>query len=413
MAPSARVVCLCAFLCLSICNAADCQEIASAEPLTKSEIFATLPVLAFKKIPIDKVIESNASLDDWKIDENVYIGSIISARQTPISADLKQIYNRKSELILSQQSQFSSQDDKDRKYQLNKFVESDVGTADIAVVPLTGNNQKNRVQVDLEATKYMLAMNNSMKYQYIGSSTKSKEDRSLDAGFARNLQHAYSPITSITASSPEVDKVEAVSNGVQLASLDLPTAVSLLLREGQAGVGKPLVFTATEKQLKVEPSLLREYDIYWLQLAVSPSEDLVDRSTELRYDVSIETPNCMVMALVPVILGTEVRASDKLNAPSVKVGEVEVGEMFSRTVEYKYIKPTILGHGIQTSSFGWIFKDDALDASAKRLFVVVGVPKKAKQIETKMQFAAKLKTYGGLASEWGSTGQTPYTIQLP
>src|ERR1700691_2543006 len=71
--------------------------------------------ISFKKIPIDKVIESNASLDDWKIDENVYIGSIISARQTPISADLKQIYNRKSELILSQQSQFSSQDDKDRK----------------------------------------------------------------------------------------------------------------------------------------------------------------------------------------------------------------------------------------------------------------------------------------------------------
>jgi hypothetical protein len=79
---------------------------------------------------------------------------------------------------------------------------------------------------------------------------------------------------------------------------------------------------------------------------------------------------------------------------------VEIGEMFSRAVEYKYIKPTILGPGIQTPSFGWIFKDDALDASAKRLFVVVGVPKKAKQIETTMQFAAKLKTYGGLTSEW-------------
>jgi hypothetical protein len=195
--------------------------------------------------------------------------------------------------------------------------------------------------------------------------------------------------------------------------LDLPTAASLLLREGQAGIGKPLVFTSAEKKLKVEPSLLQTYDIYWLQLAVSPSEDLVDRSTELRYDVSIETPNCMVIALVPVIVGTEVSTSDKVNAPSVKVGEVEVGEMFSRTVEYKYIKPTILGHGIQTPSFGWIFKDDALDASAKRLFVVVGVPKKAKQIETKMQFAAKLKTYGGLTSEWGSTGQTPYTVQLP
>ena len=410
MPTSAHVACLCAFLCLLICNTADCQEIVSAEPLTKSEIIATLPVLAFRKVPIDKVIEFNASLDDWRMDEKVVVGSELP---TPISAGIKQFYDEKSEFILSKQSQFSLQNDEERKSRLNELIEPDKNLSDsiMSVVPAAG---KNPVQFDPEGIKYIFAMNRNIKEKHIDSPSKlSKGVLSLDATFAHNLRQAYSPMISITTSSPEFEKVMAVSNGVQLASLDLPTAASLLLKEGEAGIGKPLVFTSAEKQLKVEPSLLRTYDIYWLQLAVSPSEDLVDRSTELRYDVSIETPNCMVMALVPVIVGTEVSTSDKVNAPSVKVGEVEVGEMFSRTIEYKYIKPTILGHGIQTPSFGWIFKDDALDASAKRLFVVVGVPKKAKQIETKMQFAAKLKTYGGLASEWGSTGQTPYTVPLP
>jgi hypothetical protein len=45
---------------------------------------------------------------------------------------------------------------------------------------------------------------------------------------------------------------------------------------------------------------------------------------------------------------------------------------------------------------------------------VVGVPKRQKQIFTKMSLAAKLKGFFGniLESDWGSTGPTPFTVQL-
>jgi hypothetical protein len=209
-------------------------------------------------------------------------------------------------------------------------------------------------------------------------------------------------------------KLLPLATASQSASADLPLATSVLTREGDAGIGIPLALTAAEKNLRVEPSLLRNYDIYWIQLAINPSEELILRSSELRYDITIETPNCLVMAVEPVRLGTEESDSSKASIPDVKVGSVEVGEMFSRTVEYKYIRPTILGHGIQTSSFGWIFSDEALDASAKKLFAVIGVPKHQKQITTKMSLAAKLKGFFGtsLESDWGSTGPTSFTVQL-
>ena len=86
------------------------------------------------------------------------------------------------------------------------------------------------------------------------------------------------------------------------------------------------------------------------------------------------------MAIVPERVGTEINVTDKASVPTVKVADVEVGEMFSRTIEYRYIRPTILGHGVQTPSFGWIFTGELLDASVKRMFAVIGVPKGTKEI---------------------------------
>ena len=64
------------------------------------------------------------------------------------------------------------------------------------------------------------------------------------------------------------------------------------------------MFTAAEKSLKVEPSLLRKYDIYWMQLAISPTEELIQNIDELRYDITIDNPNVLAMAIVPERVGT-------------------------------------------------------------------------------------------------------------
>ena len=356
--------------CLLSANTAYCQEVVSAEPLSKKEIVATLPVLAVRKVPIDMVIMGVKSPSEfWNMDPTVVVGSAFSSqpkqkkqwdelnskmssgdRSAQLSwmkenssgvakaiVEWVDTYDNKAGLILAAKQDFSYQDDKIRKSKLNAILDTDnSGAKTISVFSFKGKKQPE--QIDPEAIGYILAMNkrmnNGVNNSAIDISPLSQVvDTSLDTNFALNLRQAYYPMTSITASSSDFEKIAAVSNGVQFASSDLPTAVSLLLREGDAGIGLPLIFTSSEKNLKVEPSLLRTYDIYWLQLAVSPSEDLVDRSTELRYDVSVETPNCMVMSLVPVRVGTEVNTSDKINTPSVKVGEVEVGEMFSRSIE--------------------------------------------------------------------------------
>jgi hypothetical protein len=56
---------------------------------------------------------------------------------------------------------------------------------------------------------------------------------------------------------------------------------------------------------------------------------------------------------------------------------------------------------VQTSSFGWIFSDEALDASTKKMFAAIGTPNGTKRIDIKMNLAAKFKGYLGttLASD--------------
>jgi hypothetical protein len=235
----------------------------------------------------------------------------------------------------------------------------------------------------------------------------------LDKEFANNIQETYSPIKAIYTFKSDSDRLPAVSNAIQQATLNLPVAAATLITEGDAGFGIPLVFTAAEKSLKVEPSLLRTYDIYWIQLAISPTEELIQNINELRYDITIDNPNVLAMAIVPERVGTEINNTDKAAVPTVTVGNVEVGEVFSRTVEYKYIRPTILGYGLQTSSFGWIFTGESLDASAKRMVAVIGVPKGTKEITAKFQLAAKVVKFMRLASDWASTGPTQYKISLP
>jgi hypothetical protein len=185
MPTCARVAGLCAFLCLSICNTADCQEIVSAEPLTKSEIIATLPVLAFRKIPVDKVIELKTPLDDWRMDEKVVAGLVVSTDEKRLSPDyasviLKQSYEEKSAIVLSEQPQFSSQGDIARKSKLNELIEPDDDVAGrvtsndgvagriISVVPRTGTKP---LQIDPEAIKYIMAINKGIKHKYVGDSS--------------------------------------------------------------------------------------------------------------------------------------------------------------------------------------------------------------------------------------------------
>lgn len=196
---------------------------------------------------------------------------------------------------------------------------------------IKSDGAKYAAATDPDAIGYILATNRVLKGAKIAmqpqhsadSASDSISDLRLDSGLAIGLRAVYDPLKTINSSSPEMEKIAAVKEGIQSASSDLPLATSVLTREGDAGIGIPLAFTAVEKNLKVEPSLLKTYDIYWIQLAINPSEELVSRSSELRYDITIETPNCLVMAVEPLRLGTEPaetikeRREDRSGAPGV------------------------------------------------------------------------------------------------
>jgi hypothetical protein len=166
---------------------------------------------------------------------------------------------------------------------------------------LQSGDAKYITAADPDAIGYILAANKAIKLGKTSTNleidlhSNSNLDLHIESDLVMGLRSVYHPMKSIDSSSSEIDRISAVSDGIQLASTDLPIATSVLTREGDAGIGTPLVFTAADKKLKVEASLLRGYDIYWIQLAINPSEELISRSSELRYDITIDTPNCLVL----------------------------------------------------------------------------------------------------------------------
>jgi hypothetical protein len=440
------------------CGAAVCQEVVTNEPLAKSEVIATLPLFALRQLPVDQVIiPADDQKNEWVLSASAAVGSALSSKKSS-KAELESFKNFYGELVnknpsrdqwlspensaakkaidLWQQdytkksAEFAKnirwpdtqgiQDDTLRKSLLNSFIpKAENGSKDYPPAAMF-NEKGGKIGItytDPDAVGYILALNkiikNNEKDHPVAATDTSPEDFLLDHKFATNILKTYKSIETAYAFKTDTDRLPVVSNAIQQATLNLPVAAATLITEGDAGFGKPLVFTAAEKSLKVEPSLLRTYDIYWIQLAISPTEELIQNINELRYDITIDNPNVLAMNIVPERVGTEINNTDKAAVPTVKVGDVEVGEMFSRTVEYRYIRPTILGYGLQTSSFGWIFTGESLDASAKRMFAVIGVPKGTKEITATFQLAAKVVKFMRLASDWAATGPTQYKISLP
>jgi hypothetical protein len=272
------------------------------------------------------------------------------------------------------------------------------------------------------AVERILATNNIIETSTsAGTKPDLNDPLNLDTTFANDIQATYYPVSYFPVLTTDLERPPAINNAIQQAALNKNVAGAILLNEGEVDFGRPIAFTAKEKLLRVEPSLDRRYDIYWIELAFSPSEELLQNTLELRYDIKILDSDATVLDLVPMRFGVEasqkntieVEGKGTVTSPMVKDVGVEVGEMFSRTIEYKYLRPTIVSYGLLTPSFGWSFKDESLDASAKRMFAVVGLPKGTKQVNTAITVEVKCKKSIWIAAEWATTGPNPYTISLP
>ncbi len=435
-----------------LCPAAWCQEVVTQEPLTNKRLFAKLPVLALRKLDVDKVITAANpnETNTWMVSPSAAVASVLSSDKIPQTVkskvtgisfeqssvadwqpiqreamatavgawtqDFEKLVDVKHEKIVDKARFGSPTEEIEAKAQLTSFlpkakdVYAEKPPEDIAF------HDGSRENVNTAAVERILATNNLIKASASkGNETGIKQYAPLDLNteFANDIQATYYPIRSFPMLKTDLERLPAVKIAIQQAALNRKVAGAVLIDEGEVDFGIPLAFTAKEKSLQVEPSLDRRYDIYWIELAFSPSEEVLQNATELRYDIEILDSNAIVLDLVPLRFGIVENTVDKAAVPTVKVFDVEVGEMFSRTLAYKYLRPTIISYGLQTSSFGWSFTNEALDPSAKRVFAVIGVPKGTKQVNTTGAVEIKCRKYIGLASEWATTGPTPYTLNFP
>jgi hypothetical protein len=264
-------------------------------------------------------------------------------------------------------------------------------------------------RVNGTAISRILAINNVKKNIRFGNEKDSI--LTLDQTLADSIQATYHPLKPVL--STETERLSALNAAIQQAATDLTVATALLIDEGDADLGIPLAFTAKDKSLTVPPSLSERYDIYWLELAFSPSEELTQRVNELRYNITLLGEKILALDLLPERVGIEVNSTTRANTPNIQVNGLVIGEMFARTVAYKYLRPTIISRGVLTSSFGWIYTDESIDASAKKMFAIIGAPKGTKRVDAEIVVMAKCSRYLGLASEWASTARIPYEIPLP
>ena len=419
-----------------ICSdAALSQEVVTNEPLRKDQIIGTLPVLALRKLPVDKVISpANNPNYEWMVSYPAVVKAALTSEKLPeptksifkgldssdptVSPSTKKIaFDKAVELWTSGMPENLKNtylgDHIDGKSKLLSYVPSATDTTTDKLTSITFDDGST-AQVDANAVGRILASNKIIQSgEKRAGAAATPADLNLNTYFANDIQATYYPLKVVAGVKTDTENLAAINTAIQQASYDLPVAAAVLINEGEAGFGRPLPYTSKDKSLSVAPTLARRYDIYWVELAVSPSEELIQNIVELRYDFAIKGIDALALDLQPARIGVETSIEGTAKTPTVKVGEVEVGEMFSRTIQYKYIRPTILAHGVLTSSLGWIFTGESLDASTKRMFAVIGVPKGSKQISATLALAAKCKRYLGLESWWATTGPIPQTIKLP
>lgn len=241
----------------------------------------------------------------------------------------------------------------------------------------------------------------------------------IDPTFAKQTYSLYGSADKVSASRP--DATAAFDFGkltrIALANTSISQTTAVFLTT--VAIGKPIILTADEQNLKVPPSISKHFDVYWVQLAINPRADLRGKVDELLFFVSLKTADLEALDLVPLRYGMDTENKITTGIPEVKLEAKEVGisvgQVYSREVAYKTLKPTIVGTGLQATEFGWSLSDEMIDMSAKRLIAIVGVPKNAPKLEFEMVVTARTnpRTWGMVQGNVTSSKPESYSTKLP
>jgi hypothetical protein len=246
------------------------------------------------------------------------------------------------------------------------------------------------------------AIENIVKYGHQSAgTTKVSYDRStdglkLDPAFAGTLASFYKSINYDSSSSFwDVNSSDKLADATRIAQADRRIALVSLDPMGKADFGKPIIVPIREKHLVVEASTLSQYEVYWIEFAFTPDEDLSKNSSEMSFTVSLSDTGSIALQLLPMRFGVVEDHTEKSGPPEFSLEQngkkVTIGKVYEQSVEYSFLKPTIMARGLQGSSFGWIMKDSMVDPSAKRFVAILGVPKGTRELLCNMTIRTLLK----------------------
>jgi hypothetical protein len=225
---------------------------------------------------------------------------------------------------------------------------------------------------------------------------------SMDLEVARNFWSSYSDLESLKFYDPfyRADQF----NEIGMALAQYPALLEAAkINFSPVSFGETFSYSAQEKGLEIAPSILRKYDVYWVEFAVSLRDLNESDVTEISFHVFLPDDS-IALDLIPRRFGHEMQVSQTTKSPEITVKQVSLGEFYSRTVAYTALKPTIVATGLRENQFSWVLTDDAVATGAYLFVGILGVPTGQDCINTGFGVNAKTSDFLGLQGDVAGTG---------
>lgn len=362
---------------------ANAQIIISNAPIAENEILAKVPLHAFRKIPDDAIASVGGSDTSWILVTSAFVAS--TSPKSGVESNAQRANLEKALAELRNQAKQSDQGGQ--------------GLPATNIAPILARYKESSFQpaqtIDAVAIHQMFQQGVA-SYDLPASTVETVAlGVPIDADFAKTTKTAYDLVDLTTSHNWTPKSAAQIANASKIAASDTRVASATLVNLGDVTFGKPLVFPASEKKLKIEPSLAKAYDVYWIEFALSAGDDAVANVSDLFFAVTLQLPSAIALELVPLRYGMEITHRSTLKTPEVAVeadgNKISVGEFYEQSIEYQELKPTILATGLHEAAFGWTLKDEIVDSSSKRLIAIVGVPKKISSLAVVMHVSATLR----------------------
>jgi hypothetical protein len=244
----------------------------------------------------------------------------------------------------------------------------------------------------------------------------------LDPHFAMDVKSIYATIDKVAWNASPAANAQALSAAKKISFSDPKLAATTLSAIGKVEYGNPIAYTIDDKKLVVEPSLRKRFDVYWIDFAFSPSEEVINSSSEMNFSVALSDRDSMALQLAPRELDrTATDASAATARPQgamtvmvqTATGATTVEHLYNQTIEYHYLRPTIHSKGLQETTFGWDLTDEMLTPSAKRFVAIVAVPKAATEVKCTLTVSIRIRQSFWSKVDEAVDDPVPCDIKLP